>query len=144
MDIHQFLNFGDGIYDLKVLKCVQKNMISFQEIVSRIRTVDGKKITPTALYDVILKEYGDDMYCRIPIESSIIKQLIMFVYDNKLYYINTDTVVELGNDPWNVDKYNECDSWNTYVIPEWTKQSDMVAIEFNNKKFYSVYSTINC
>lgn len=119
-------------------------MISLQEIVSRIRTVDGKKITPTALYDVILKEYGYDMYCRMPIESSIIKQLIMFVYDNKLYYINTDTVVELENDPWNIDKYNECDSWNTYVIPEWTKQADMVALEFNNKKFYNVYSTINC
>ena len=110
-----------------------KDIILNNEIISDINST-------IVLYDVILKDNRIGMYSRDPIESSIIKQLLMFVYDGKLWYIDTNNVHKLNNDPWNIDDCEE-ENWIVYYVPDFdSNRSEFIIRVFDESKFDEIYN----
>lgn len=126
---------------LELLKCEPKisSFFTLKDIILNNVTISNFK-SSIQLYDVILKDDKIEMYGREPIESSIIKQLIMFEYDGKIWYIDTNFVHKLNNDPWNIDNCED-ENWNVYYVPDFDSNcSEFIIRVFDESKFDKIYN----
>ena len=82
---------------------------------------DNKKITvyfdDTSFYKVLLKyETFIDENGRKK-DNSIVKEVIMFIYENSLYFLDPLYVFDITGDPWNIVSNKRKTSYNSYYMP---------------------------
>lgn len=110
-----FLDFLDNI-DVIQCKMIPNHWGEFN--------INNDKIFYKFVYSVVLRYKMSDICCNKEIDSSIVKELIIFDYNGELWYLDVNEVFTIEGDPWklgnNVHLGNDkrlADTWNQYYQP---------------------------